>query len=282
MKKLLVTGASGFLGWHIKRHPQTTWNLVGTHHQNAPDDWESCKVDLTQQASVLNLFSKIKPDAIFHLAANSSVGFCEKNPIASHEINVAAAKYISEYCQQTGIPLLFTSSEQVFDGLEESYTETATPSPTSRYGQQKVAAEQIIETIYPNAIIARLSVMYGWHGPSAYCFMTDWLRKWENGNTVTAFYDEIRTFLSGTAAADALFFLLNQAAKGIYNIGSKLACSRYDFAQQLSQVHGHTNASIRKTSQKDQPSTATRPPRLVLDCTKLEKMGFVLENSISV
>lgn len=282
-KKLLITGISGFLGWNIAQFPQEDWQVIGTHYSNplgVPNSTSSYQIDLTQKADIQKLINEVKPDAILHLAANSSTGLCEKNPASSYPINVTATQYLAEICQENKLPFLYTSTEQVFDGLKNSYTEIDVPNPINEYGKQKLLGEKIVTSTCPTACIARLSVMFGFHGKGAFCFMNNWLNKWKNQQAVTVFKDEYRSFLSGTSAAAGLFLLLNKKASGIYHLGGKKAFSRYDFAIQMRTVFGLKHGKIIPAWQKDFTGIAARPPRLVLNMDKMQRLGFCQKSTL--
>lgn len=280
-KKLLVTGISGFLGQHLAHFPQHDWQIIGTHFSNpvgVPKGISSLNPDLTDKEEVQALINQTTPDAILHLAANSSTGACEKTPALSYPINVTASQHLAKISEQKGIQFLYTSSEQVYDGVQNSYTETDLPKPINAYGKQKAAAEKIVAASCPNACIIRLSVLFGFHRNGAYCFMNDWLDKWKNGQAVTVFKDEYRSFLSATSAAEGLFLLLNNKAKGIYHLGGKNAYSRYDFAVEMKEIFGIKNGKILPSWQKDFTGIAARPARLILKMDKMAELGFEQKN----
>lgn len=277
MKKLLVTGASGFLGWNLSRTPQKEWDIVGTYHQHPDGLYPGTKgiqLDLLDDNQVLKAIEKIKPDAILHLAANSSTGFCEKHPELSYKINVEATGTLAQLCQSKSIPLVFTSSEQVYDGKQAIYTDTDPSNAINTYGQQKAEAEQVIQQCFPEAAIARIAVLFGQQGPTSYCFMNDWLAKWKAGEEVTVFHDEIRSFLSGRSAVEALLLLLGEKASGVYNVGGADAMSRYDFAKLLAEAFGFENARIKSMSRLDIPGGEKRPGSLVIDNVGMKGLGF--------
>jgi dTDP-4-dehydrorhamnose reductase len=278
MKKLLVTGASGFLGWNLCRFPQKEWDIIGTYHQHPNGLYPGTKaiqLDLLDAKQVSRSIADIQPDAILHLAANSSTGFCEMQPEASRKINVEASGTLADLCQRNAIPLVFTSSEQVYDGKKKVYSDNDPPNAINAYGQQKAEAEAIIQQYFPEATIARIAVLFGEQGPTSYCFMNDWLAKWRAGEEVTAFHDEVRPFMSGRSAVEALLLLLNKNAKGIYNVGGADAMSRYDFAKLLAKTFGLDTAKIKAMSQKDIPGGDKRPPILVVDNAGIVALGFV-------
>jgi len=279
MKRLLVTGASGFLGWNVCEFPQEDWEILGIYHDHKdgiPDYIQSYQVDLRAQSAFEQVLERTQADAVLHLAANSNPKYCEENPSTSYSVNVGASRDIAQICQDLAIPMVFASSEQVYSGMQENNSEEDELKPINAYGRQKLTAEQKIMRLHPEACIARMAVMFGDHGPSARCFMHEWLNRWEKGEAVTAFTDEIRCFLSGYSAAEGLFLLLERQASGIYNIGGKDAISRFDFALKLAEKYGIKNPKIKAASQKDIPGLAeTRPANLSMDLGKIEGFGFV-------
>jgi len=71
MRKLLLTGVSGFLGRHILRYPQNDWQILGTYYENKPQEsGDFHQINLTQKGRVEALFEMLKPDAVIHTAAS--------------------------------------------------------------------------------------------------------------------------------------------------------------------------------------------------------------------
>lgn len=277
MKKLLVTGASGFLGWHICHHAQKEWEITGTWNSNKrglKKGIRNFQVDLTKKKLTLKILGSIKPDAILHLAAQSSTGFCENYPELSFLINYQVTKTLTEFSIESKIPFLFVSSGQVFDGLKEEYHELDIPNPQNVYGQHKFLSEQFILQNYPEAIICRVPVMYGFGGNHHRNFMKEWLMKWKKDQSVTAFHDEIRSFLSGRNAAEGLFLLLNKVEKGIFHIGGKDPMSRVDFAKMIRRLFQVTRGSLIEKSQREIKFAAYRPPQVVFKNLKVRDLGF--------
>ena len=90
MKKLLITGASGFLGWHLCQLAKQNWQIYGTYFGSSLDipSVTALKIDLRDFAALQSIFAQIKPDAVIHLAAQSSPNFCQNHPQESQLINV--------------------------------------------------------------------------------------------------------------------------------------------------------------------------------------------------
>jgi dTDP-4-dehydrorhamnose reductase len=182
-------------------------------------------------------------------------------------------------CAERDVRLLFTSSEQVFDGLQENYKETDSPAPGNEYGRQKLEAETAIREICPDAAVVRISVLFGQSGNTARCFLQQWLDAWQKMLPVTAFNDEIRSFLSVRSAVNALYLLWQKDASGIFHVGGATPLSRYDFAQMAKHTFRLPAAPLICRSQKEVELPTYRPPRLVMSNSKITELGFSAEEA---
>ncbi|MCC6723315.1 MAG: NAD(P)-dependent oxidoreductase [Saprospiraceae bacterium] len=276
-KKLLITGASGFLGWHLCRHAPDGWNIVGTYHGNASGLFPktpALQLDLQDKDAMWQAMKSQKPDAVLHLAAASNPAHCEANKAESRELNVEATMNLAEFCAELRSKLVFTSSSQVYDGLQALNEEAPTPSPQNEYGKQKLEAEQRVQEILPEAAILRVAVMFGMAGPGTNNFLQQWLSAWQQGKEVTAFYDEIRSFLSGRSAAAGVFKVLEKGAEGVFNLGGASAISRHAFAELASTVFELPAAKIIRKSQQEVQLTSFRPANLTMSLEKIKGLGF--------
>lgn len=277
MKSLLITGASGFLGWNILKEQPANWRLVGTwlrHKEGLFPGAEHYQLDLLDKDAVWRCLKEIKPDAVMHLAAHSDTNFCEENPDDTRKLNVDATAALAEMCADRHVHFLFCSSEQVFDGKKDSYNEADLPCPLNEYGRQKLEAERLVQAICPDATVVRISVMCGVASSAKPGFLQQWLDAWQHFFPVKAFYDEFRSFLGGTSAARGLFHLLDQGAVGVVHLGGARGLSRYDLAILVKEIFGLEHASIDICSQKDVRMAAYRPPRLILDNSLIVSTGF--------
>lgn len=274
MKKLLLTGVSGFLGRHILQIAQSDWEIIGTYYENPPkEQGEFHQINLTQKNRVEALFEMLKPDAVIHTAALSKAALCEQNPVFSHQINVETPTQIATLCKKANIPFLFTSTNLIFDGQNAPYSGKAPPSPLSRYGTQKAEAEVLIRSNCPEATICRMPLMYGIL-PDTNNFFLDWMRRLENGITLTAFTDEYRTPVHATDAARGLFLLLEKEKTGVWNMGGRESISRYDFAMQMVEVFGFSQANVQALPQAELNLSAPRPANVSMDSSRAFELGY--------
>ena len=275
MKKLLITGANGFLGWNICRLAKARWHLFGTvySHQVEIPEVTTIKIDLTDHFELKRLFQEIRPDAVIHTAAASDPNFCQLNQEVSYGINVEASVNIALLCADYLIPYLYTSTDLVFDGLNAPYRESDPVSPVNVYGEHKAQAEERILKAYPQSTVCRMSLMFGLSGPVAKSFIQPMLLAMKEDRELSLFVDEFRTPLSAESAVAGLFLALNKVS-GIIHFGGKERISRYDFGKLMQRVFKFENVRMRPCKQDEIHMAAPRPADVSLDSSKAVALGF--------
>jgi dTDP-4-dehydrorhamnose reductase len=275
MKKLLITGASGFLGWNLCQRAKSDWEVFGAFLSHTLDipDIKLFRIDLTRYDELKGLFGRIKPHAVIHTAAITDPNFCHKNRSISRKINTEAAINMAGLCSDTGIPYLFTSSDLVFDGLNPPYVEEDEPSPVSYYGEHKALAESGIKDRYPPAVICRMPLMFGDPGPVATSFIQPLIKKMTEENGVNLFVDEFRTPVSGKDAARGIMIALDKLPE-IIHLGGPERISRYEFGKLVADTFKIRDAKLNACNQEDIKMAADRPPDVSFDSSKAMDMGF--------
>jgi len=275
MKKLLVTGASGFLGWNICQTVKKEWEIFGTIFSRPVEisGVNILKIDLTDFKELKNLFQEICPDAVIHTAAKSDPSFCQINKTESHKINVDVPITIAKLCADSSIPCVFTSTDLVFNGLNAPYREEDPVCPVNIYGEQKVSAEEGMLKHYPGVAICRMALMFGtsWHGAKS--FIHPMIEAMREGRELQLFVDEFRTPVSVKTAVSGILLTIEKV-RGLIHLGGIERISRYDFGMLLMNMLNIQKAKLSPCRQRDVVMPAPRPPDVSLDSTKAFAMGF--------
>lgn len=275
MKKLLITGGSGFLGWHLCQLAKQEWEVYGTYfsHPLEIPGIKMLKANLTVFQELQRIFSDVKPAAVIHTAAHSQPNFCQIHPEESHAINVTASGNLAGLCADNSIPCAFTSSDLVFDGLNAPYRETDTVCPVNLYGEQKAIAEVGMLERYPMTAVCRMPLMFGTATPTAKSFIQPFIQTLKAEEELSLFIDEFRTPVSGTTAAKGLLLALEKV-NGIIHLGGKERISRYDFGQLLVEVFQLPATGLKACRQQDVKMAAPRPVDVSLDSSKAFALGY--------
>lgn len=228
--RLLITGASGNLGYALSRLAQSQYEVLGTYFRQAKiGGGRPVQIDLTDRSQVDNLFALFQPHAVIHTAGS------DRSPnmfrtILEGSRNVAAAA-ASQQCR-----LIAMSTDVIFDGTQAPYPESALPSPVHEYGQAKAQAETIIQRIHPDAVIVRTSLIYDFVRSNRQLgWMMDLI---ERGKKLQLFVDEFRQPIWSRNLAEALIELVETDYRGVLNIAGGERLSRCDIGRQLLKAVG--------------------------------------------
>ncbi len=274
-KRLLVTGASGFLGWNICSVAHKSWDVFGVAFSN-PIEIPGINmkvVDLTDFINLKQLFIDVAPDAVIHAAAAANTDYCQINQTESHKINVDTSINIAGLCMERNIPLVFVSTDMVFDGLNAPYKEEDPVCPVNVYGEQKVLAEKEMVKRCPDMTICRTSIMFGHYPDRSKNWFQKNIESMRMHRDVQLFVDEYRTFLSVRKAVSGLLLAIDKIS-GILHLSGDERISRYDFARLVTDVFHINNARLIPCDFADVPVKAPRAKDLSLDNSKAKAFGF--------
>lgn len=140
MKKMLITGASGFLGSRVARYFAREYELLTPSH---------AEMDITQAEDVGRVTDAFRPDVVIHCAAMADVGQCQREPETSWTRNVTGSVNVASAAGEVKAKCLLCSSDQVYFAV-----------PTNLYAKEKLTAEQEGLAVNPDCVFLRLSWMY--------------------------------------------------------------------------------------------------------------------------
>lgn len=264
MKRVLITGGSGFLGARIL--------------QQGLGDAELCSLPrgflaAAGEAEVTETIQKLQPAAIVHAAALSDTGYCAQHPAEAHRANVELPVWVAKAACASGAKLLAFSSDQVYAGITQPgpLPETLPLQPTNVYGRCKLEMEQRVLELCPDAVLLRASWMYdlpGYGLPIRGNLPLNLLRAAQRGESVRFSVWDFRG-ITYVRQAVALLEAALTLPGGVYNFGSENAENMVLTARQFAETLGIT-VDIQE---------ADWARNLAMDCSKLRAQGIVFDTT---
>ena len=253
-----ITGAGGLIGSQTVRAAPAGWTARGLTRAD---------FDLTDFAVVRAAFACERPQLIIHCAAMSKTGACEANPDAARLHNVEVTRVLCELAAD--IPLIFFSTDLVFDGARGNYTEQDTPNPLNVYARTKLDAEQIV-LANPRHTVVRTSLNAGATARGD-AFNEHWRAAWRRGKALSLFTDEFRCPIAAEVAAGAVWELAAAQQPGLYHLAGAERLSRFEIGQLLAARWPQWQPRLDGDSVKNF-SGPRRSPDCSLDISKIQRV----------
>lgn len=203
------------------------------------------KLDVRDLHQVTDFCRLNAPDAVMHLAAETSLELCEKDVPHAYLTNTIGTRNLAWVCRDLDIPMVYISSIGVFDGAKpDPYDENDVPNPINVYGRTKWAGEVIIESVLKKYFIVRAGWMIG-GGEREKKFVALIIQQIRNGSRqIQVVTDKIGTPTYNVDFARGLAWLISSTHYGTYNLSSGAIVSRYQVAQKILQVLGRTDVAL--------------------------------------
>ncbi|MBA7471142.1 dTDP-4-dehydrorhamnose reductase [subsurface metagenome] len=220
------------------------------------------KGDITNLRELRAVFHELNPDFVIHTAAYTDVDGCEKNPDRTHRVNALGTRNIALICQEKNIPLVYVSTDFVFDGKKNCpYTELDQSHPLNVYGRSKLAGENYVRSLLERYFIVRTSWLYGQHGKN---FVEAILRLAKEKEVLTVVGDQVGSPTYTKDLAQEMKKLVSGSSYGIYHITNSGSCSWYNFAEEILKLAGIRGVKVKPITSKELNRPAPRPQFSVL------------------
>ncbi len=219
--KILIVGASGLVGSNCLNHfTSLGWDVKGTYFSYQQEGLEYYNTLQPSDPANFDIISW-KPEVIVHCGALTHVDYCEAHEDQSYDQTVLSTKNLITVAKEIGARLVYLSTDYVFDGHNGPYKEDAPVNPLSVYGRHKLIAELAVLNEVPNALVLRVTNIYGDEARGKN-FVARIVQQCEEGARLTLKlpYDQYASPTNAMDIAKAMGLLLSDRKSGIYHIGS--------------------------------------------------------------
>jgi len=274
-KRILLTGATGQIGWELYR----TLSPMGKILAPGRD-----LLDLSRPDQIGERIHEWKPDLIVNPAAYTAVDRAESEHKTAFRVNAESPRVLAEEASRLNIPLIHYSTDYVFDGKStRPYREEDDPAPLNVYGRSKLDGERNVQEYAERHLIFRTSWVFGMRGKN---FLTTMLRLFQEREEIQVVDDQIGAPTWSRMIAEASAIIIGQMISrsddefrwGLYHLAASGKTTWFGFVQAileevqsrcLSSDGGANLPTIMSTSSSEFPLPAMRPKYSLLSTEKV-------------
>ncbi|MEM1081253.1 MAG: dTDP-4-dehydrorhamnose reductase [Pseudomonadota bacterium] len=272
--RILLTGAAGQLGRHLKPRLATLGEVVSTDLKGG-----DFRCDLSDRRLLDRTLQRVQPDLIVNPAAWTAVDRAEDEAEACFRLNRDMPSWLAAWCAQHDRLLVHFSTDYVFSGsISRGWREDDPPKPQSVYGRSKLEGEQALASSGARVLLLRTAWLYS-HFPGN--FLSAILGRAERGEHLRVVSDQTGSPTWAGHLAEACCRLLgrrNQLERGLncFHVAGQGVFSWHQFASLAVQRAFELNlideaVQVDPIASASWPQKARRPEWSVLDCERFER-----------
>ncbi|MEN9559155.1 MAG: dTDP-4-dehydrorhamnose reductase [Pseudomonadota bacterium] len=259
--KILLTGSTGQIGSALSQL------LLPEHELIAPT---RATLDLADLQAVSAFLNQQRFDLILNPAAYTAVDKAESEPELAHTLNAELPAVLAVAAHKMGARLVHYSTDYVFDGKKRTpWLETDAVNPLSVYGKTKLAGEQAVLALSPEALVFRTSWVYSRVGKNM--FNTIW-RVSQEREELAFVNDQCGVPNWAPYLAElTLAAITRDIAPGLYHLSAGGETTWFGFVESIIKhlPEGMRRPLVRPINSEQYPTPVKRPAYSVLDNRKL-------------
>jgi len=246
--KYLIAGASGQLAKaFIER-----FERAGTDYASPPES----DFDITKRDVVERIIQASSPDVLINCAAYNAVDGAESDRDGAFSVNATAVGHLADTAAKYGVRFVHYGSDYVFDGkTEHPYSETDRTAPLNVYGESKLAGEKATLESNAEALVLRVSWVYGNGSQNFFHKMLEWS---ETRDVLKIVWDQISVPTYTEDIVTHTLEALEKGLSGLYHLTNSGYASRYEVARHFFRCIG-SNTTVLPIGTDAFPSPAKRP-----------------------
>jgi len=245
---------------------------IGTYRTRPSPGLEA--LDLS--GDVAGFLTRRAPSLVILTAALTNVDYCESHAQETRERNLDQLRPVVEWCAASDVPLVFFSTDYLFDGAHGPYAEDAAPAPLNVYGRSKLEGERTVAAV-PRHAILRVTNVFNL-GDDVKNFLYRVVTTLRDGRTLELASDQLATPTYAPWLATHGITLLERGAlcatdsPRVLNVGCDELLSRVDFARRIAVALGADPGLVVGRTTAELRQAAPRPLRGGLRNDRLKRL----------
>ena len=262
--KIIILGASGFLGFYLKNYLKKKRIKIITCGRNNSNN---IKIKNYTKNNLSKIILKNLPNVIINLVAITNVDQCEKNKKVSNKINTDISKSLYEILKKYKIDtkLIYISTDQVYDGIGKKNEKNV--RLFNQYSKSKYNAENYI--IKSSGCVLRTNFFGKLKNKNT---LVDWIiESVKSKKLITVFNNIYFSPVYVKTLCKYIYYFCKNKSKGVYNVGSKNCISKSQFAFYIIKKLKLNQKYLLESNYLKKTLIAKRPKNMCMDSTKFSR-----------
>jgi len=222
-------------------------------------------IDVADFDRLREALDDVSPSLVVNCAAMPDIRPCEADPRGARAVNSDAPALMANWCGARGARFVHFSTDQVFDGTRSFYGEDDRPAPVHAYGATKAAGEAAVLDANPDALVARLSLIYGASSSRIRSASEGLIAALGQGRRLGLFTNEYRTPVLVDDLVRAVIFLAESDFSGMIHLAGPDRLNRFEFGCAVASRFGLRLDLLVPAASEGLEATPPRPLDLSLD-----------------
>jgi dTDP-4-dehydrorhamnose reductase len=258
MINVLITGSGGFVGSKIYSYlKENDYSVYGLDIRQSNTVDQIC--DLQDIAEIKAIIENFPADVVIHTAKLAkSLDYSEDNIKETYQSNHQTTLNLIKSIQKLPkVKFIYFSSDYVYAGKKNNYSEDDTPNPLNYYALTKLLGEEVTKTL-DDYIILRPTVVYGWH-PKGMNFLMQSIRNNQSKTQMKVPIDQISNPIHVDLLVKSIEIMIKKNITGIFNATGPETLNRYEFACKIAKIFEFSSDLFTPVKTSNSAQVAKRP-----------------------
>lgn len=261
--KILIIGASSYLGSRIYKILRANFEVFGTYAKNCNDKsfifWDS-----NNHLQLLSIINRIRPSIIINCIALADVDLCEALPEKSYLLNALVPYNLGKICNEQQIKLVHISTDHFENINKGKLLESDSPTCLNIYSYSKLLGDSLLLDKYNTNIVIRTNFFhFDVHYDTK--FINRVITNITQNKSTSGLIDVNFTPVSTTFLVESIVKLIDLDFSGVINVASNSPISKYDFLVKVASLLGKNSECITPVTLSKLKLNALRPQDMSLD-----------------